>query len=87
MSKEEFEHESVQDNETVSQYLQAMIEGFRNGKITFKSEDDELVLFPNNLLEFVILAKKKGDKNKISLRFTWKDSKEERQTRSFKITS
>ena len=72
--KQAFEHESVQDNQTVSQYLKALIEGFEGGKIVFTSEKRHLVLQPNNLLEFSIKAKKKGQKNKIALKFSWKDA-------------
>ena len=71
--KQTFEHESVQDNETVSQYLKALIEGFESGKVVFVSEKRQLVLQPNNLLEFSIKAKRKGEKNKIVLKFSWKD--------------
>jgi amphi-Trp domain-containing protein len=71
--KQSFEHESVQDNETVTQYLKALIEGFESGKVVFISEKRQLVMQPNNLLEFTIKAKKKGEKNKIVLKFAWKD--------------
>jgi amphi-Trp domain-containing protein len=72
--KQAFEHESVQNNETVSQYLKALIEGFESGKVVFISEKRQLVMQPNNLLEFTIKAKKKGEKNKIVLKFSWKDT-------------
>lgn len=72
--KQEFEHESVQDNETVSRYLKALIDGFESGKLVFTSEKRQLVMAPNNLLEFAIKAKRKGPKNKITLKFSWKDT-------------
>lgn len=71
--KQEFEHESVQDNQTVSQYLRALIEGFESGKVVFTSDRRHLVMEPNNLLEFSIKARKKGEKSKIVLKFSWKD--------------
>lgn len=72
--KQSFNHESVQDNQTVSQYLKALIEGFESGKVVFTSDKHQLVMQPNNLLEFAIKAKKKGQKNKLVLKFSWKDS-------------
>jgi amphi-Trp domain-containing protein len=72
--KQEFEHESVQDNQTVSQYLKALIEGFESGKVVFISEKRQLVMQPNNLLEFSIKARRKGEKSKIVLKFSWKDT-------------
>lgn len=71
--KQEFEHESVQDNQTVSQYLKALIEGFESGKVVFTSDKRQLVMEPNNLLEFSIKARRKDEKSKIVLKFSWKD--------------
>lgn len=72
--QQEFEHESIQDSRTISAYLQALMDGFEGGKIVFKSEDQEIVLFPNDLLELTIKAKRKGEKNKLSLKIAWKDA-------------
>ncbi len=72
--KEEFQHESIQDNHTVSQYLQALIDGLESGTIVLNSEDKQIIFHPGDLMEMVIKAKKKGDKNKISLKFSWKDT-------------
>ncbi len=74
--KEEFEHESVQDPRTISQYLQALIQGFESGRITFNIDDDEFSLFPNNLIEVEIKARRKGEKNKLSLKFSWKENRD-----------
>lgn len=84
--KEEFQHESIQDNHSVGQYLQALIDGMENGKIVFNSEKEEIVLYPGDLVEMVIKAKKKGDKNKIALKFSWKDTPGDRPG-SVRITS
>lgn len=74
-SSNQFEHESLQDNASISAYLQALMQGFENGKIMFSSGNDEIELHPNNLLQFSVKARKKGEKNKISIKVSWKDSK------------
>ncbi len=73
-AKEIFEHESVQDNRTISRYLHALNEGFEKGRVIFESPDRQLLLSPNNLLNFSMKVKKKGDKSKITLKISWKES-------------
>ncbi|GBC59630.1 amphi-Trp domain-containing protein [Desulfonema ishimotonii] len=86
--KEEFEHESIQDNRSISNYLQALIDGFESGKITFNSEGQQINLYPNDMLELSIRAKKKGGKNKIAIRLFWKDSNGEAPSGSeFRIST
>ncbi len=72
---EQFEHESLQDADSIAQYLGALIEGFRNGRISLSSDGHELMLTPDPLVQFSIKARKKGNKNKLSLKIQWKDSK------------
>lgn len=85
--REEFEHESIQDSQTIRDYLKALVDGFDGGKIVFKSEDHEVVLLPNDLLELSIKAKRKGDKNKISLKIAWKDTGEAAAASGFRIST
>jgi amphi-Trp domain-containing protein len=72
---EQFDYESFQDSQSISKYLEALIEGFERGRIAFSSENDSLILEPNNLLQFAVKAKRKGGKNKLSIKISWKDSK------------
>lgn len=71
--KEAFEHESIQDSQTIKKYFQALIDGFENKRIVFTSSARQIVLNPGELIELEIKAKKKGDKNKVSLKMSWKD--------------
>ncbi len=70
-----FEYEAFQDNETIGGYLSALVEGFEKGRISLRSLDEEIVLSPNNLLQVSIKARKKGSKNKLSIKVTWKDAR------------
>ncbi|MGE0085599.1 MAG: amphi-Trp domain-containing protein [Desulfococcaceae bacterium] len=75
-AKEVFEHESVQDSQTISRFLRELMNGFENRNIVFESDEQQMVLHPDSMLEFGIKVKKKKDKNKITLKFFWKDSGE-----------
>jgi len=71
---EEFEHESIQDNETVGAYLESLIEGFRKGEIVLTSDSRRIELHPNNVLHFDLEAKKKGSKSKLTIKLSWRRS-------------
>lgn len=88
VTKNEFQHESVQDNETISQYLKALMDGFATRQIMFDTSEKQMVLHPNNLIEFEIKAKQKNGKNKVSLKFAWKDVPiDQQEGKSLEISS
>ncbi len=72
---EHFEHESLQDTESIGRYLSALIDGFQGGRISLSSDGHELVLTPDHLLQFSVKARKKGAKNKLSIKIQWKEQK------------
>ncbi len=74
MAKEDtFDHESLQDVQSVQKYLKLLSDGFANRKITFDSEKEHLTLHPRDLIEMEVSARKKGDKEKISIKISWKE--------------
>ena len=74
ISEDEFKHESIQDTELVIKYLNALTEGFENGKLIFGSKQKKFILEPNGLLRLGISAKRKGRKVEISLKASWTES-------------
>jgi len=74
MSQEEkFEFESVQDCRTIQKYLQAIQEGFEQGRIVLNSDGAEISLAPSGFVKFAVSAKRKGTENKLSLKVSWKE--------------
>lgn len=71
-AEEKFEFESIQDTETIRDYLQSLIDGLGTGKIVLSSDGNELELNPGSLLKFEVKAKKKGDITKLALRISWR---------------
>jgi len=86
-ANEQFEYDSLQDNQTIIRYLQALIEGFEKGKIMFNSDDEKVELYPNNLLQFNVKVRKKDDKSKLSMKISWKDLKKREGKDKILITS
>ncbi len=74
-SDDEFKYESVQDTELITEYLEALKEGFGNGKLLFGTRQKKLILEPNGLLKLSINAKRKDRKVKINLKISWNEGK------------
>ena len=73
----EFQHESMQDPESVIHYLEALSEGFRAGRLLFCWGKNEMVLKPQSLLDFGVKARRKDGRVKVTLRIAWKEPGEE----------
>jgi amphi-Trp domain-containing protein len=76
MSDEKFRHESLQDRESIGKYLNALSDGFLNGKLQFSWKDKRLVLEPKTLIKFDLETKKKDGEVKMVLRFRWEEPSE-----------
>ncbi len=76
MADEKFRHESLQDRESIGKYLNALSDGFLNGKLQFSWKDKRLVLEPQSLIKFDIETKKKDGEVKMILRFRWEQASE-----------
>jgi amphi-Trp domain-containing protein len=71
---ERFEHESIQDKQSIQQFLTELINGIEKGRIILSAEKDQAVLSPAELIRFSIKTKQKTGKSKLSIKLTWKDS-------------
>lgn len=68
-----FNHESLQDKETIKQYLQAVQEGLDKGRIVLSSLEDEMELQPKGLLKLSLKARRKGETSKLQIKIQWED--------------
>ncbi|MCK9195945.1 MAG: amphi-Trp domain-containing protein [Syntrophales bacterium] len=82
-----FQHESVEDKDSIVKYLQTLSEGFRKRKLEFQSGQEKIVLEPAGLIQVEIKVKNRSRKSKISLKFTWKDQPARRRERHLSIES
>jgi amphi-Trp domain-containing protein len=74
MSEEKFVFDSLQDCESIKNFLESLIEGFEKHSIELSTNGDEIRLEPRGLLNFTVKAKKKGTENKLSIKVSWKDA-------------
>ncbi len=72
-----FKYESIQDTKSILEYIDALKQGFASGKLRVMVRDKELVLEPQGLIEFHLEVKRKGERNKLALKFTWKEGEPE----------
>ena len=72
-STKEFEHESLQDRESIVKYLEAIQKGFANGSLLFCNGKKELVLRPRGMLNFAVKARKKSGRVRVTFEVDWKE--------------
>jgi amphi-Trp domain-containing protein len=76
----EFQHDSLQDTDSIGKYLEALAQGFTSGKLEFSSGKAGIELRPTGLLELSLKAKKKDGQARLSLEVAWKEPKRRRTT-------
>lgn len=77
MSEEKFVFDSIQDSETIKDFLASLTDGFDKGTITLSTNGDAIELSPKGLLNFMVKAKKKGSgETKLSIKVAWKDTRD-----------
>jgi amphi-Trp domain-containing protein len=78
--KDEFDHESIQDRQSIKRYFDILIDGFETGRITFTSEKESVQLTPAELIRFSIKTRKKPGKSKLTIKLDWNDSTAEKKS-------
>jgi len=80
--KNSFRHESLQNRDSIQTILQALTEGIAKGKVSFSDDDDSISMAPDGLLNLKLIVSQEDNRNRINLRITWEDKKEERLKKS-----
>ncbi len=75
---DEFKLESIQDRESIIQYLNALKEGFESGRLSFSTKQRKFEIEPQGLISFNVKAKRKDRKIKLELKLAWEERKEEK---------
>ncbi len=73
MAEQKFFFESIQDSETIKSYLESLIRGIAQKKIVLSTDSEDITLHPNGLLKLTVKARKKSDKNRLSIKMAWTD--------------
>ena len=71
---DKFDHESIQDRQSIRQYFNTLIEGLEKGRIIFSSEKDNVMLSPAEMMRFSIKTNKESGKSKLTIKLVWNDS-------------
>lgn len=71
--KVKFNHESIEDQQSIIKYFEAISEGFANGNLEFGTGNKIVSLTPQGLVKLNINAGKKGKKIKLNLELEWKE--------------
>jgi amphi-Trp domain-containing protein len=72
---QEFTHESLQDRESILRYLEALGEGFEQGKLKLTSGGQDFVLEAPALVKLDVRAKQKRSRVEVVVKISWKHRK------------
>jgi amphi-Trp domain-containing protein len=70
-SGDSFKHESLQDCDSITKYIDALSEGFTQGALSFMSDGQRVVLKPQGLIKLEVEAKRKDRQIRLALKFRW----------------
>ena len=75
MAREEqaFKYESLQDRDSVVQYLRDILTGFEKGHLELGNKRDHFVIEPEGLIKLDVKATKKNNRTKLSFQLSWSD--------------
>ena len=69
-----FSHESLQDQNSISEILKSLTQGLSKGKLVLEDDNGSITLEPNNLLRLKISATQEEGLNKLNLKITWQET-------------
>lgn len=74
---QKFVFESMQDAESIRQYLEAVMEGLGKGRLVVATGKEQFVMQPSELLTFTVKARKRGGAGRLSLTISWRCPEED----------
>jgi amphi-Trp domain-containing protein len=84
--KKSFRHQSLQDEHSMQEILKAISSGIARGKITFRDEDEKIVMRPEGLLELKVTATQENNRNRFNIRISWQvDDDGEKKAKSLTV--
>jgi amphi-Trp domain-containing protein len=77
-SDESFNYESIQDVDTIREFILSLVNGLESGSMNLSSNGDRIELHPSGMLKFSVKAKRKGQTGKVTVRISWKEKPDDR---------
>ena len=72
-----FEHESLQDKESIIRYLKAITKGLKKGAIKLSDEDEDFVLTPQAFANLKIKATQTKKGQTLNIKVNWSSDQDE----------
>ena len=71
-----FKHESMQDLDSIIEFLNSIRDGFANRTLLLADKKKEVVFKPGGLIKFDVEAKCKDERCKLNLKFSWSEGEQ-----------
>ncbi len=83
--KQSFQHESLQDAESIEKILSSISECLAKGKLKFSDEEDEIVFQPEGLMKLKISAAQDANQQRFSIKVSWQRENKELKKKPLKV--
>jgi amphi-Trp domain-containing protein len=79
---EEFDHESLQDQDSAARFLHSLAQGIAAGDLTLGSDSHNIALVPEGLIRFRLSVRRSKARTRLVVKLSWRESRERGQVGS-----
>lgn len=83
--KTTFRHESLQDSDTIQDFLTALTKGLGKGELQFSDEDGNITMHPEGLLNLKVTASQDDNRHRVDVRISWQVAESSEQKSILKV--
>jgi amphi-Trp domain-containing protein len=72
---EEFEHESLQGQDSAARFLHSLAQGIAGGDLTLGSDSHNIALAPEGLIRFRLSVRRGKSRTRLVVKLSWRESR------------
>lgn len=73
-SLENFDHESIQEADGIGCLLEALTEGFKQRRLTLRTESGSITLTPTDLVDLALKVTRRKDQSRLTIKIAWREA-------------
>lgn len=83
--KQSFQHESLQNTDTIKTILDSIGEAIAKGKLKFSDEEDEIIFKPEGLMKLKLSAAQDGNQQRFTIKVSWQLDREQQNNKTLQV--
>lgn len=86
-NKNSFRHESLQDAKSIQEILKSISKGLGKGQLSFKDEEDEIIMKPEGLLSLKVTANQDDSLHRVNIRISWQSDDKKKPKKNLSVNT